>query len=74
MYDLDVEDEEEYNMQQGGYVSPTIPNQQQQMQDPRDRAKAGMVTYMGETSFVADVSDLSNLPENIRSKLQVQPI
>lgn len=71
MYDLDVEDEEEYNMQQGGYVSPTIPNQQQQMQDPRDRAKAGMVTYMGQTAFVADISDI---PKNMRDEIQVQPI
>jgi len=74
MYDLDVEDEEEYNMQQGGYVSPTIPNQQQQMQDPRDRVKAGFVTYMGGKAFVADISDLSDLPEDIRNKVQVQPI
>jgi len=74
MYDLDVEDEEEYNMQQGGYVSPTIPNQQQQMQDPRDRAKAGFVTYMGGKAFVADISDLSDLPEDMRDKVQVQPI
>ncbi len=74
MYDLDVEDEEEYNMQQGGYVSPTIPNQQQQMQDPRDRAKAGFVTYMGGRALVADISDLSDLPEDIRNKVQVQPI
>ena len=73
MYDLDIEDEEEYNMQQGGMVPPTAPNQQQQqqMQDPRDKAKAGMVTYMGETAFVADVSDI---PENMRNKVQVQPI
>jgi len=71
MYDLDVDDEEEYNMQQGGYVSPTIPNQQQQMQDPRDRVKSGMVTYKGQTAFVADVS---NIPESVRNEIQVQPI
>ena len=70
MYDLDVEDDD-LEMQQGGMVPPTAPNQQQQMQDPRDKAKAGMVTYMGETAFVADVSDI---PENMRNKVQVQPI
>ena len=71
MYDLDVDDEEEYNMQQGGYVSPTIPNQQQQMQDPRDRVKSGIVTYKGQTAFVADVS---NIPESVRNEIQVQPL
>ena len=70
MYDLDVEDDD-LEMQQGGYVSPTIPNQQQQMQDPRDRVKSGMVTYKGQTAFVADVSDI---PENMRNEVQVQPI
>ena len=73
MYDLDIEDDD-LEMQQGGYVPPTIPNQQQQMQDPRDRVKAGFVTYMGGKAFVADISDLSDLPEDIRNKVQVQPI
>ena len=59
MYDLDVEDDD-LEMQQGGMV-----------QDPRDRVKSGMVTYMGQTAFVADISDI---PENMRNKIQVQPI
>ena len=72
MYDLDIEDEEEYNMQQGGMVPPTAPNQQQQqMQDPRDDKESGYVTYRGETGFVAD---LSTIPESMRNKIQVQPI
>jgi hypothetical protein len=71
MYDLDVEDDE-LEMQQGGMVPPTAPNQQQQqMQDPRDRVKSGMVTYKGQTAFVADISDI---PENMRNEVQVQPI
>ena len=73
MYDLDVEESVEYNMQQGGYVAPTIPNQQQQMQDPRDKVKSGIVTYMGKEAFVADISDIAYLPENMRDKLQVRP-
>ena len=73
MYDLDIEDDD-LEMQQGGMVPPTAPNQQQQMQDPRDRAKAGFVTYMGGKAFVEDISDLSDLPEDIRNKVQVQPI
>lgn len=74
MYDLDIEEDEGYNMQQGGYVAPTIPNPQQQIQDPRDKSKAGIVTYMGGRALVADISDLSDLPENIRNKIKVQPI
>ena len=71
MYDLEVEDDD-LEMQQGGMVTPTAPNQQQQqMQDPRDRAKSGMVTYMGQTAFVADISDI---PEDMRNEVQVQPI
>ena len=66
MYDLDVDEEEEYNMQQGGYVA-----NQQQMQDPRDKKQSGYVTYKGETGFVAD---LSTIPENMKNSLQVQPI
>jgi len=60
MYDLDIEEDEGYNMQQGGMI-----------QDPRDRVKSGMVTYMGQTAFVADISDI---PENMRDEIQVQPI
>ena len=71
MYDLDIDDEEEYNMQQGGYVSPTIPNQQQQMQDPRDTIKSRYVTFKGQTAFVSDISDI---PEHLRDEIQVQPI
>ena len=59
MYDLDVEDDG-LEMQQGGMV-----------QDPRDVAKAGMVTYKGQTAFVADVSDI---PEAMRDEVQVRPI
>ena len=67
MYDLDIEDDN-LEMQQGGMVP------QQQMQDPRDKLKAGIVTYMGGRALVADISDLSSLPEDIRNKVQVQPI
>lgn len=59
LYDLEVEDEDN-NMAQGG-----MP------QDPRDKAKSAMVTYMGQTAFVADASDI---PENMRDKVQVQPV
>ena len=59
MYDLDVEDDG-LEMQQGGMV-----------QDPRDTAKAGIVTYKGQTAFVADASDI---PENMRDEIQVQSI
>jgi hypothetical protein len=59
MYDLDVEDDD-LEMQQGGMV-----------QDPRDTIKSGMVTYKGQTAFVADTSDI---PENMRDEVQVQPI
>ena len=59
MYDLDVDDEEEYNnMAQGG-----MP------QDPRDVVKAGFVTYKGQTAYVHDVT---NIPEDIRDEVQVQ--
>ena len=60
MYDLDVEEEDDLEMQEGGMV-----------QDPRDRVKSGMVTYKGQTAFVADISDI---PENMRNQIQVQPI
>ena len=59
MYDLDVEDDG-LEMQTGGMV-----------QDPRDTAKAGIVTYKGQTAFVADASDI---PENMRDEIQVQSI
>jgi len=59
MYDLDVDDEEEYNnMAQGG-----MP------QDPRDVVKAGFVTYKGQTAYVHDVT---NIPEDIKDEVQVQ--
>ena len=70
MYDLDVEDDD-LEMQQGGMVPPTAPNQQQQMEDPRDKKQSGYVTYRGETGFVAD---LSTIPESMKNKVQVQPI
>ena len=61
MYDLDIEDDD-LEMQQGGMVTPTAPNQQQQqMQDPRDDKKSGYVTYRGETGFVADLSTIPEL-------------
>jgi hypothetical protein len=59
MYDLDVEDED-LEMQQGGMVP-----------DPRDKKQSGYVTLNGETGFVGD---LSTIPENMRNKVQVQPI
>jgi hypothetical protein len=59
MYDLDIDDEGEYNnMAQGG-----MP------QDPRDVVKAGFVTYKGQTAYVHDVT---NIPEDIRDEVQVQ--
>ena len=70
MYDLDVEDDD-LEMQQGGMVPPTAPNQQQQMQDPRDMIKSRYVTFRGQTGFVADISDI---PERLRNEIQVQPI
>ena len=70
MYDLDIEDDD-LEMQQGGMVPPTIPNQQQQMEDPRDKKQSGYVTYRSETGFVAD---LSTIPESMRNKIQVQSI
>ena len=72
MYDLDVEDDG-LEMQMGGYVSPTLPTAEK-IEDPRDKARAGFVTYMGETSLIADISDFSSLPENIRNKMRVQAI
>ena len=78
MYDLDVDEEEEYNnnsnelkMQQGGMATPAMPNQQQQMQDPRDTVKAGFVTYKGETAYVHDVT---NIPEDIKNEVKVDRI
>ena len=59
MYDLDVEDDD-LEMQQGGMV-----------QDPRDTVKSRYVTFNGETGFVSDISDI---PENMRDKVQVHPI
>ena len=35
------------------------------------KIKLYMVTYKGQTAFVADVSDI---PENMRDQVQVQPI
>ena len=77
MYDLDVDDEEEYNsdelkMQQGGMATPAIPSQQQQqMQDPRDTVKAGFVTYKGQTAYVHDVT---NIPEDMKNEVKVDRI
>ena len=60
MYDLDIEEDEGYNMQQGGVV-----------EDPRDKVKSRYVTFRGQTGFVADIS---NIPENLRDEIQVHPI
>lgn len=74
MYDLDVEDKEEYNMQQGGYVPPTVPNQQA-MVDPRDSVNdtpvPGYVRYKGHTAKVADIR---YVPKGLEEQIQVLPI
>jgi hypothetical protein len=74
MYDLDVEDEKEYNMQQGGYVPPTVPNQQA-MVDPRDSINdtpvPGYVRYKGHTAKVADIR---YVPKGLEEQIQVLPI
>ena len=59
MYDLDVE-EDSVKMQQGGMA-----------RDPRDEIKTRYVTYRGQTALIGDISDI---PENVRNEIQVQPI
>ena len=74
MYDLDIEEEDEYNMQQGGYVPPTVPNQQA-MADPRDSVNdmpvPGYVRYKGHTAKVADIR---YVPKGLEEQIQVLPI
>ena len=74
MYDLDIEEEDEYNMQQGGYVPPTVPNQQA-MTDPRDSVSdmpvPGYVRYKGHTAKVADIR---YVPKGLEEQIQVLPI
>jgi hypothetical protein len=72
--DLDMEEEDEYNMAVGGYMKPNSPTQQG-MVDPRDMAQnnavPGYVRYKGHTAKVADIRFI---PESAKDQIQVMPI
>jgi hypothetical protein len=65
MYDLDVEEEDEYNnMAVGGMP---MPQQSQPMKDPR--IQSGYVTYQGQR---AHIGDLSTIPESMKDEVEIE--
>ena len=65
MYDLDVDDEDEYNnMAVGGMP---MPEQSQATKDPR--IQSGYVTYQGQR---AHIGDLSTIPESMKDEVEIQ--
>ena len=73
MYDLDVDDEDEYNnMAVGGMP---MQQQSQAMTDPRDSVNdmpvPGYVRYKGHTAKVADIR---YVPKGLEEQIQVLPI
>jgi hypothetical protein len=63
MYDLDIEEEDEYNnMAVGG-----MPQQYQPMKDLR--IQSGYVTYQGQR---AHIGDLSTIPESMKDEVEIE--
>jgi len=65
MYDLDIEEEDEYNNMAVGGMPMT--QQSQPLKDPR--IQSGYVTYQGQR---AHIGDLSTIPESMKDEVEIE--